>query len=109
MPYDFQVAVDCADAHGLADWWAETLDWVVEEQDPDFIRMIAEGYATDADTAVRGGRLVWSDGAAIRHPDAPASDRASGSSSSACPIALRRVSYTRIAEVRTRWAGPCRT
>lgn len=74
MPYDFQVAFDCADAHGLADWWAETLDWVVEEQDADFIRrMIAEGYATNADTATHKGRLVWSDGAAIRHPDAPAS------------------------------------
>ncbi len=74
MPYEFQVAIDCADAHALADWWSETLDWVVEEQDPDFIRrMIVEGYATDADTAVHNGRLVWSDGAAIRHPGAPAS------------------------------------
>ncbi len=72
MAYDFQVAVDCADPHGLADWWAETLGWVVEEQDADFIRrMIAEGYATDADTATRNGRLVWGDGAAIQHPDGP--------------------------------------
>ena len=76
MAYDFQVAFDCADAHGLADWWAETLGWVVEEQDPDFIRrMIAEGYATEADTATHNGRLVWRDGAAIRHPDGPATGR----------------------------------
>jgi Glyoxalase-like domain len=73
VPYDFQVAFDCADSHALADWWAETLDWVVEEQDADFIhRMIAEGYATEADTATHNGRLVWRDGAAIRHPDGPA-------------------------------------
>lgn len=76
MAYDFQVAFDCADAHGLADWWAETLGWVVEEQDPDFIRrMIAEGYATEADTATHDGRLVWSEGAAIRHPDGPETGR----------------------------------
>ena len=74
MPFDFQVAFDCADAHKLADWWAETLGWVVEEQDPDFIRrMIAEGYAAEADTTTHNGRLVWRDGAAIRHPDGPAS------------------------------------
>jgi Glyoxalase-like domain len=73
MAYDFQVAFDCADAHRLADWWAETLDWVAEEQDPDFIRrMIAEGYATEADTATHHGKLVWRDGAAIRHPDGSA-------------------------------------
>jgi hypothetical protein len=73
VAYDFQVAFDCADAHGLADWWAETLGWTVETQDPDFIRrMIAEGYATEADTATHDGRLVWRDGAAIRHPDGPA-------------------------------------
>jgi Glyoxalase-like domain len=76
MPYDFQVAFDCADAHALADWWAETLDWVVEEQDADFIRrMIAEGRATDADTATHNGKLVWRDGASIRHPDGPGAGR----------------------------------
>ena len=73
MAYDFQVAFDCADPHGLADWWAETLDWLVEDSDPDFIRrMIAEGYATEADTGTHNGQLVWRDGAAIRHPDGPA-------------------------------------
>lgn len=72
MTYDFQVAFDCTDPHALADWWAETLGWVVEDQDPGFIRrMIAEGYATDADTRTHNGRLVWRDGAAIRHPDGP--------------------------------------
>ena len=76
MAYDFQVAFDCADAHRLADWWAETLGWVVEEQDPDFIRrMIAEGYATEADTATHNGRLVWREGAAIRRPDGPETGR----------------------------------
>jgi Glyoxalase-like domain len=76
MAYDFQVAFDCTDAHALAAWWAETLGWVVEEQDAGFIRrMIAEGHATDADTATHDGSLVWRDGAAIRHPEGPATGR----------------------------------
>ena len=71
MPYDFQIAVDATEPHVLADWWAQTLGWVVEPSDETFIRkMIAEGYATDADTLTHNGALVWRDGAAIRHPDA---------------------------------------
>lgn len=76
MAYDFQVAVDCARPHELAGWWATTLGWVVEESDQDFIRrMIAEGYATDADTITHNGRLAWRTGAAIRHPDGPETGR----------------------------------
>jgi len=30
MPFDFQFAVDSSQPHVLADWWAETLGWVVE-------------------------------------------------------------------------------
>jgi hypothetical protein len=70
MAYEFQVAVDCADPHRLADWWAETLGWEVEPSDEQFIRrMLAEGYATEADTTVHNGTLVWRKGQAIRHPD----------------------------------------
>ena len=72
MAHSFQVVVDCADPHALADWWAEALGWSVEPSDPAFIRqMIAEGHATDADTATHRGELVWRDGAAISHPDDP--------------------------------------
>ena len=70
MAYEFQVAVDCADPHTLADWWAETLGWQVEPQDEAFIRrMITAGYAADSDTRRHNGALVWKDGAAIHHPD----------------------------------------
>lgn len=70
MAYDFQVAIDCANPHVLADWWAEALRWDVEPSDEAFIRrMIAEGYAADDDTTTHRGSLVWREGAAIRHPD----------------------------------------
>ena len=69
MPHDFQLAVDAARPHELAGWWAETLGWTVEIPDRDFIaRMIAEGYATEAETMTWNGNLVWVTGAAIRHP-----------------------------------------
>jgi hypothetical protein len=68
--YEFQVTVDCADPHMLADWWAETLDWQVEPQDEAFIRrMISAGHAADSDTRLHNGALVWKDGASIHHPD----------------------------------------
>jgi hypothetical protein len=70
MPYNFQVTVDSTDPHTLADWWAETLDWAVEPTDEAFIKdMIAQGYATEAETITHNGFLVWKPGAAIVHPD----------------------------------------
>jgi hypothetical protein len=70
MATDFQVVLDCAAPHELADWWADALGWTVEAQDEAFIRrMIDGGYATDAETTTHKGALVWKDGAAINSPD----------------------------------------
>lgn len=67
--FTLQVVIDCTDPHVLADWWAETLGWVVEPQDEAFIRsMIEQGFATEADTTRHHGALVWRDGTAI-NPD----------------------------------------
>ncbi|MFE3454930.1 VOC family protein [Nonomuraea sp. NPDC059194] len=72
MGYGFQVVVDSPDPHGLADWWAEALGWTVEPQDEAFIRrMIAEGQASDDDTIVHNGALVWKVGTAITDPGSP--------------------------------------
>jgi hypothetical protein len=70
MATDFQVVVDCAAPHELADWWADALGWQVEAQDAAFIRrMIDAGYATDEETMTHDGALVWKTGAAINSPD----------------------------------------
>jgi hypothetical protein len=70
MATDFQVVVDCAAPHELADWWAEALGWDVEPSEEDFIRrMVAAGHATEADTTTHRGVLVWKEGAAIRSPE----------------------------------------
>ena len=72
MAFLYQICVDCADPHPLADWWAAALGWVVEDSDPVFIqRMIDEGHATVEDTATHHGVLVWKTAAAVRHPDDP--------------------------------------
>jgi hypothetical protein len=65
-----QTVVDCHNPHELAQWWAETLDWAVEPQDEAFIRsMIEQGFATDDETLVHNGKLVWRTGSAIRPPE----------------------------------------
>ena len=70
MATDFQVTIDCARPHELADWWAEALGWEVEPSDEAFIRrMVEAGYATEADTTTHRGVLVWKEGAALRSPD----------------------------------------
>ena len=70
MTLNIQIAVDCRNPHELADWWAETLEWAVEPQDEAFIRsMIAQGFATEAETKRHHGKLVWGAGAAIRPPE----------------------------------------
>ena len=70
MTLNIQIAVDCRNPHELADWWAETLEWAVEPQDATFIRsMIAQGFATEAETKIHNGNLVWGAGAAIRPPE----------------------------------------
>ena len=70
MAYEFQTTVDAADPHTLADWWAETLGWQVEPSNEEFIRkMVAEGHATEDETMIHNGVLVWRTGQAIRHPE----------------------------------------
>jgi hypothetical protein len=70
MAFDFQVVIDSANPHVLADWWAEALGWQVEEQDEAFIRrMVDTGAASEDDTTEHRGALVWKAGAALRSPD----------------------------------------
>lgn len=74
-PFSLQVVVDCERPHHLADWWAETLGWQVEPQDESFIRsMIDKGFATESETTVHNGSLVWASATAI----SPASTSGAG-------------------------------
>ena len=67
MGLNIQIVIDCRDPHRLAAWWAESLDWAVEPQDEGFIQsMIDQGFASEDQTIVHHGKLVWRDGCAIR-------------------------------------------
>lgn len=67
QPFSLQVVIDCASPHDLGDWWAETLGWEVEPQDAAFIQsMIDRGLATDQDTTMHNGSLVWASATAVR-------------------------------------------
>lgn len=69
MALDFQLVIDCANPHALADWWADALGWEVEPTNEEFIReMISQGYATEDETVVHKGKLHWKTGQAINHP-----------------------------------------
>jgi Glyoxalase-like domain len=69
MAYLFQVTIDSTAPHPLADWWAEALGWQREPTDEAFIRrMVDAGHAAESDTMLYDGKLVWTVGAAIRHP-----------------------------------------
>lgn len=66
MSYSIQLVVDCINPHDLADWWVETMGWQREPSDEAFIRsMVEQGFATEDETLIHNGVLVWAGGAAI--------------------------------------------
>lgn len=70
MSVAFNVTIDSNDAHTIAQWWSETLDWVVEPTDEAVIDgALASGAATAQDVKVHRGRRVWASGSAICPPD----------------------------------------
>jgi len=65
----FQIAIDCADPHSLARFWAGVVGYQVEDHHDGVERMIAAGYA-DRDAAVEiDGRLQWATATACFDPD----------------------------------------
>ena len=68
---DFQLVIDCADPHALADWWGRRPRLGREQGDEDFVRkMIDQGFWRTT-SPPQCARLVWKTGAAINHPDGP--------------------------------------
>ena len=70
MAHDVQIVIGSERPHDLADWWAEVLGWEVEPQDEAFIRrMVEAGHASEEQTALHRGSLVWREGAAVISPE----------------------------------------
>jgi hypothetical protein len=69
MAIAFQVAMDCADPHAQADFWAAALGYVVPDVQAGIEEVLAQGFATEADITTHRGRTVWRTGAACEDPD----------------------------------------
>ncbi len=69
MSFNIQVCVDCENAHDQADWWAETLGWVIEPVDQAMIdALLEQGTITPEMLVDHNGQRRWKDGAAICRP-----------------------------------------
>ncbi len=63
-----QIALDCADPHQQADFWAAALGYTADRDEAFVQRMLDAGHATDDDVTRHQGVLVWKTGDAISDP-----------------------------------------
>ena len=68
-PVPIQLVVFAADPHRLARFWAAALGYALEDNEVLIERVMAAGFATEADTVVIDGKRFWSEAVAIRHPE----------------------------------------
>lgn len=68
MTLSFQIAVDCADPHRLARFWAAAVDYEVEDHHDQIAKILAAGYASEDDTIEIDGRKAWKIAAACSDP-----------------------------------------
>ncbi|MYV52208.1 VOC family protein [Streptomyces sp. SID3212] len=71
MTLHWKLVIDAADPHAQADFWAEALGYLVEDNSPLIERLRALGQISDKDTVESHGHSAWRDLAAVRHPDDP--------------------------------------
>ena len=67
-PPTIQIAVDAADPHAQARFWAAALDYELEDHHDQVEQLLAAGAITTDDTIEVDGRLAFAVAAACRHP-----------------------------------------
>jgi hypothetical protein len=75
MAVRFKVCIDCADPHRLAAFWADALEYVVEDHSALISFLLDGGQITAADVTTVDDRPAWRNAAAVRDPDAPVDPR----------------------------------
>ncbi|MFB6391658.1 VOC family protein [Polymorphospora lycopeni] len=75
MTVGYQISFDAEDPHRLAAFWAEALEYVVEDNSAMIRGLLDGGMVTDADTTTVDGVLSWRGAAAIRDPAAPVDEK----------------------------------
>jgi hypothetical protein len=63
-----QIALDCADPHAQARFWAAALGYDVQDVEDLVRRMLDAGYAKQDDVATVEGKLSWKDASAAQDP-----------------------------------------
>ncbi|MEU1211706.1 VOC family protein [Streptomyces sp. NPDC005790] len=94
MTLHWKVVIDAGDPHAQADFWAETLGYLVEDNSALIEELLAVGAVPEAATVEPHGHRAWRDLAAVRHPDDPYEEK-SGTGLG------RRLLFQRVAEVKT--------
>ncbi|MFJ9057506.1 MULTISPECIES: VOC family protein [unclassified Streptomyces] len=94
MTLHWKLVIDATDPHTQADFWAEALGYLVEDNSVLIDELLQAGVVTEADTVEPHGRHAWRDLAAARHPDDPY-DEKSGAGLG------RRLLFQRVPEAKT--------
>ncbi|MFD4030154.1 VOC family protein [Streptomyces sp. NPDC058637] len=94
MTLHWKLVIDAADPHAQADFWAEALGYLVEDNSPLIEELLGVGAAPESATVEPHGRRAWRDLAAVRHPDDPY-DEKSGAGLG------RRLLFQRVPEPKT--------
>ncbi|MFF5895303.1 VOC family protein [Streptomyces argenteolus] len=94
MTLHWKLVIDAGDPHAQADFWAEALGYLLEDNSALIEQLLAAGAAPEAATVQSHGRRAWRDLAAVRHPDDPY-DVKSGTGLG------RRLLFQRVPEVKT--------
>lgn len=71
MPLSWKLVIDSANAATLADFWADALDYLVEDPSTLVDRLLAAGHLPELAVLEHRGRKTFRGYAAIRHPDDP--------------------------------------
>jgi hypothetical protein len=71
MTLHWKLVIDATDPHAQADFWAETLGYLVEDNSALIERLLALEAVPEAATVEAHGRRAFRDLAAVRHPDDP--------------------------------------
>jgi hypothetical protein len=75
MTVGYKICVDCADPHRQAAFWAEALEYVVEDNSALVQALLDAGQLADDDVTTVDGRLAFRHAQAVRDPDAPVDPR----------------------------------
>ncbi|KDQ68878.1 VOC family protein [Streptomyces halstedii] len=71
MTLHWKLVIDAGDPHRQADFWAEALGYLVEDNSPLIDELLSAGQVPEAATVEVHGRRAWRGLAAVRHPDDP--------------------------------------